>query len=524
MVQKHNKQSRRQFLQRLGEVGGSATVYQAMISMGLLVPGDARAADKQHQWRRRATFNLENTKPHIAVLGAGIAGLTVAYELKRAGYPVTVVEARGRPGGRNVTLRRGDITAEYDSAQTCDFDSGEELYFNAGPARIAQHHTNLLAYCRELIVPLQAFINDNRGAYIHSSAAFGGKPVRAREVISAMRGNIAELLAKAINANALDTEISRAERAHVLEVLRDYGDLDLNFHFSGSTRGGTVAGSGGLTPNQALDPLRLDEFFFDTDVPFAPNFTESYTQAATMLQPVGGMDRIAHGFADALQGDIYYGAEVTAIRRTATGVRIEGQANGEQGALEADYAIIALPPSVLRTIPNDFSALTQGELGRVQYARPVKVAFQSERFWESEEQIYGGISWTDPEVLQIWYPSGGFGQQQGVILGSYLFGGIHADNLASLDPQARLELTLAAGERVHAQYRHALSRGISVAWGKVPYSFGGWSVSTPSLALQRPDGPFLFVGDHLTYLQGWQEGAVISGLNALENLMDLVGV
>ena len=66
------------------------------------------------------------------------------------------------------------------------------MYFNADPARISQHHANLLNYCSELNVPLQAFVNDNRGAYIHSASAFGGKPVRAREVIAAMRGNISQ--------------------------------------------------------------------------------------------------------------------------------------------------------------------------------------------------------------------------------------------------------------------------------------------------------------------------------------------
>jgi len=61
-----------------------------------------------------------------------------------------------------------------------------------------------------------------------------------------------------------------------------------------------------------------------------------------------------------------------------------------------------------------------------------------------------------------------------------------------------------------------------VAWGKVPYTLGGWAVTNPSSVLQKPDGPFLFTGDHLTYLPGWQEGAVISSLNALDNLLDLM--
>ena len=150
----------------------------------------------------------------------------------------------------------------------------------------------MLKYCRELKVPLQALVNDNRGAYIHDSAAFGGIPVRAREVITAVRGNITELLAKAINANALNGDIGIDERSFVLDVLRDYGNLNHNFEFIGSKRGGILSGTGGLTPPQSSEPLKLDDFFFDTSVPFRINFGESYNQAATMMQPVGGLSLI----------------------------------------------------------------------------------------------------------------------------------------------------------------------------------------------------------------------------------------
>ena len=42
----------------------------------------------------------------VIVVGAGFSGLTAAYELSQAGYDVTVVEARGRVGGRVVSLSR----------------------------------------------------------------------------------------------------------------------------------------------------------------------------------------------------------------------------------------------------------------------------------------------------------------------------------------------------------------------------------------------------------------------------------
>ena len=518
------RQSRRQFLQQVGRLGGSSAVYQAMLTMGLLVPGDKLAAANREQWRSTARQAQSGPLPTVAVLGAGISSLVTAYELKLAGYPVFVVEARDRPGGRNHTVRAGSTIEETGSVQHCNFDAGDELYFNAGPARISQYHENLLHYCRELGVPLQPFINDNRNAYIHSATAFGGSPKRAREIIAAQRGSIAELLAKAINTGALNSDIDSSERAAVLGVLSRFGALDQNLRFTGTTRGGLAPGSGGLTPEVAAAELDWNDFRRHPDIPHVPNFVESYNQSATMMQPVGGMDRIAYAFADVLADDIFYGVEITAIRRSGTGVRIHGRAGDQEGWAEADYAIIGIPPTVLRNIPNDFSPGIQGAINAVQVANPTKIAFQSPRFWETEDHIYGGISWTDPDILQMWYPSSGFGQAQGIIVGSYLFGGSQASNFGNLAPSARIQRALTGGEKIHPIYRNQVHSGISVAWEKVPYTLGGWSTSTPSTLLQNPDGPFLFTGDHLTYLPGWQEGAVISAMNALAKLQELMGV
>ncbi len=513
--------SRRAFLQRIGEIGGVGAVYQAMVTMGLLVPGDASALVNRERWQQGAMRLASADKPTVAVIGGGIAGLIAAYELKKAGFPFFLIDARDRPGGRSHTVRSGSRVVETDSTQNCSFDSGEELYFNAGPARISHHHKNLLAYCRELNVALEPFINDNRAAYMHSDSAFVGQRQQAKAVIATMRGTIAELLAKAINQGALNNDISIGERTAVLAVLQDYGDLNVNYRYTGSTRGGIAAGSGGLTPVLPGAPLNWREIFSHPDMPYIANFVEGWNQAGTMLQPAGGMDRIAFALAEQVAASAFYNVEVTALRRTTTGVRIEGRTLQIAGAAEADYAIVTIPPSVLRSIPNDFSTASRSAIASTQYANPTKIAFQSARFWETEESIFGGISWTDPAILQMWYPSSGLGQQQGILVGSYLFGGNSASDFASLSPQARINLALSSGQKLHPQLRAAASRGISVAWAKVPLTLGGWANSNPASQLLLPDGPFLFAGDHLTYLRGWQEGAVISALHALGNLGEL---
>jgi monoamine oxidase len=90
MTKDENTKTRREFLHSVGEAGGSAAVYQAMISMGLLMPGDAVGAELRNQWEARANQLNGGVKPTIAVLGGGISGLCVGYELKKAGFPFYV--------------------------------------------------------------------------------------------------------------------------------------------------------------------------------------------------------------------------------------------------------------------------------------------------------------------------------------------------------------------------------------------------------------------------------------------------
>ena len=132
----------------------------------------------------------------VIILGAGLAGMTAAIELERAGYNVSVLEYNSRPGGRNWTLRGGDVYTELGGAtQKCEFDAG--LYLNPGPWRIPYHHYAILDYCRRFGVTLEPFIQLNHNAYLHSANAFDGKPQRIRDIKADFDGGVAELLAKA---------------------------------------------------------------------------------------------------------------------------------------------------------------------------------------------------------------------------------------------------------------------------------------------------------------------------------------
>ena len=74
----------------------------------------------------QAPFELTGRAPgvRVVILGGGLAGMTVAYELGKVGYDCRVLEARARPGGRVFTVRRGTVSEEEGSSQTAAFDDG----------------------------------------------------------------------------------------------------------------------------------------------------------------------------------------------------------------------------------------------------------------------------------------------------------------------------------------------------------------------------------------------------------------
>ena len=524
---------RREFLTAVGKAVGSSAMLRTMAAMGIgtslascgsssAAPGTApnpppppppvMQSPRPGDWPANVGIGKS-----VVILGAGIAGMTAALEMTRLGYSCTILEATARAGGRTRTIRAGDVVNETDSSQVCMFDFDNDLYFNPGASRIPHHHEILLGYCREFGVALETFTNDNRAALLHSTTTFGGQPVIARRIHADSRGNIARLLALAINQNALDQELSVTDQANVLTMLRQFGDLDGSDDYSGTGRAGFPGqeDKGSRQRGEMVNPFALQDLVNETFWQQRQDFAHRLDQQATMLQPVGGMDRISNAFEARVVQDIIYEAEVKEIRKIANGARIIYQRLGTSIMLDADYCICTIPASVLRNIPNDFAAAHQAEITNFGYSTAGKIAFQSRRFWEQDHNIYGGISWTTQDITQIWYPNNGFGQANGIVVGAYIFGGPAANNFSNQTPQTRISTTVTQANVLHPEFGGAASRGISVSWPKIPFQLGAWGTSNPGILL-TPDENIFFAGEHLSILQGWQEGAILSAYNAID--------
>jgi len=503
--------SRRDFVQRVGAAGGYAAAYVTLQALGFLRPAQAFAAGPPDL---AAGGGAAGAK--VVILGAGVAGMAAAYELGRAGYACTVLEARTRAGGRNWTIRRGTRIEMTDgSRQVCEFDEGQ--YFNAGPARLPSHHQAVLGYCRELGVALEPEINTSRAALLLNPKANGGQPIRLRQAVNDTRGHVSELLAKAINRGALDQELSAEDKARMVEFLKVYGDLKPDLFYRGSERSGfkTYPGAGDERASP-VDPLDL-RLLLDEDMWQGVLFEEILDMQATMFQPVGGMDRIPAAFEKALGPVVRLGLEVRALRKTRKGVRVTARdlAAGGDLTLDADYCICTIPLPVLRTIPADFSPAYRAAIARVPYGDSIKIAWQAPRFWESEPwRIYGGISFVKAPNSLVWYPSHGLHSKTGVLLGAYASGPAAAQ-MAALSRTDQIDLTRRMIDQLHPGSGALLEKPLQVQWAKVPYNLGPWvqwpSDQEPDYALlSEPDGPIWFAGEYLSHVGAWQEGAIRS--------------
>ena len=509
--------TRRDFLQQVAAVGGYRGTYLTMQAMGLLSAAATAEPLKLQRGEAHGT--------RVAILGAGVAGLSAAYELGKAGYQCTVLEARDRVGGRNWSIRRGARLDMTDStSQLCEFDADQ--YWNCGPARIPSVHQAVLGYCAELGVAMEVLVNTSRAARVLASDANGGQPIEMRQAHNDVRGAVAELLGKAINRGALDQEITPQDKERMLAFLRTYGDLTAELRFVGTPRSGyrTLPGAGDLV-GERRDPVPLATLL-DIDLWNSILNEETFDFQATMFQPVGGMDQIPIAFATKLGPAIRLMSEVTAIRRRDRGVAVTytDRRNGKENAIDADYCLITIPLPILAKIDGDFSTAHRTAIKSIPYGNAVKIAWQSRRFWEIDDHIYGGISWVKAPTALVWYPSDRFFSQKGILLGGYTFRGPDADGLAAKPLAEQFALSRAAVERLHPGHGHELEKPMAIAWSKVPYNLGIAARYTsdhdPNYAvLSEPDGPFYFAGEHLSHVGAWQEGAILSARRAI-NMLD----
>ncbi len=551
--------TRRRFLEGVGLVGGSAALYETMTALGLINLPEAWAGPPQLPAGSGAGKK-------VVILGAGIGGLTAAYELRRAGYQCQIIELTERAGGRNHSARRGTVLVEKNEKgqtlkQVCNFDEG--LYLNLGPGRLPYHHRRVLHYCQELGVALEIYVMETMANLFQRDKAFGGKAQVRRRIANDVQGYISEMLAKAVNQNALKEELNDEDRDRLLCLLKNFGDLGENntcsscgqtkckncnatscsdcakcdkecttcFEYSGSTRDGceiTVYEPCEPGAKLALKELLSSEFW---RYRFYQSF--EYEWQPTLFQPVGGMDKIVNGFLRQIGNLIQNQTEVLNIdtRDNGVTVSIRNLKTGARSNINADYCISNIPLPLLSKIKNNFADDFATAVATCVYDPTCKLGWQANRrFWDdNKNQIYGGISYTDDPITQMWYPSYDYFTRNGTLTGVYNY---DKDAIAfgNMSLEERIRMARRGSVKFHPEFADTKlvpsDKAISIAWQNIPNEGGGWANWDPHSQdhakaysrLLAPDRRFFVTGDQVSQLPGWQEGAMMSAQHVVEQI------
>ena len=547
------------------------------------------------------------------ILGAGVGGLTTAYELlaSKCGMEVTILEAHNRTGGRCLSLRTGDTLVEERNGsletQTVRFEQpvgDSEPYLNAGPGRIPSSHKHLLGYLKKFGVPIETYVMNTESNLVQmndgptgddSAFAYRRLNHNVRGWVAQLGYEHAETIADELDPDA-DEETKTARARKIRDLMISFGELipkgeargryEPNPGVKGFENAISRAGFTelpGVEAGKTARPLPLlslveSEFWKKTRF-YQPS---DFLWQPTLFQPVGGMDQVQAAFARevaVLGGNIKLNSPVTRISFENDEFVVEVQEVGaeEPTLYRADYCFSNMAMPFLKDIVCDdlmsrfnadfrdgleavFAAqFNDGPVDNKFLANTTKVGWQADRsLWqgadmevihcdecnESVQQvpqsevgvvpIFGGISWTDHEIVQIWYPSNAFHDQLGVLTGAYNFGETAFD-WGKKPVKERLKLARKGAEGFGEAFAKGLGKGVAIAWQNIPYIKGGWAqwqalgkpadsvpafnhLSQGATIDDLEQVRFFVVGDQLSSLPGWQEGAVTSSLRAISRL------
>ncbi len=439
----------------------------------------------------------------VIVVGAGMAGLTAAYELQRAGHQPVVLEARARVGGRVLTIRE-------------PFSHG--LYGEAGAMRLPSTHTLTRAYIDQFGLQTTEFTQASPNACFY----IGGHRHLRRDVArdpACLGLDLAGPNGDQTVLQVWEAVVQQAaDQLEADELVHRYGDYSL-YDFLRS-QGWSPETITAFAVVEGLEPVLGAAFLEILQVEVA-------WHGARMVQIVGGMDRLPTAFLPALQSRIRFGAEMVALDYTADSVTVHYRSQTGLEQVTGDFAILTVPYPALRFVDvlNPFSPAKQIAIRQLHYTDAVKILLACRRrFWEDDDGISGGATITDLPTRLVYYPDHGRASKHGVLMG-YTYGE-DASRWRSLPPEERITQAVKDVAQVHPQVTREFDVGVAKVWGEDKFAGGAFALFEPGQQARlyphivAPEGPIHFAGEHASLKHCWIEGAVESGLRAAQEVHD----
>jgi monoamine oxidase len=440
----------------------------------------------------------------VIIVGAGLAGLSAGYELKKAGHNPIILEAQQRVGGRVYTLRD-------------PFTEG--LYAEVGAMRVPRAHSLTMRYISKFGLKTSDFTMDNPNAYYY----IGGTKIRALEA-----NTNPSLMGFEVNKNEEGKTSGRLYMEAIqplIDMLEKNGDTawdEIVEKYDGySTREflelqgwseGMIEMFGLLANQESVMNSSFLELFRE----------DSGNYYTNMVEIDGGTDRLPYAFLPELKDNIRFGARMTAMDQSPNDVTIHYQTPAGKFSETGDYAIVTVPFPVLRHVEvlKPFSRAKNRAIRQLHYDASAKILFQCKRrFWEEDEGIFGGGTMTDLPIRNLYYPDHGRETGRGVILASYTWSE-DAQRWGSLKPDERIVQALDDVAEIHPQITKEFEVGTSWMWHDDEFAGGAFALFDPGQQtllhdeIVKPEGRIHFAGEHASLYHAWIQGAFESGLRA----------
>lgn len=440
----------------------------------------------------------------VIVIGAGLAGLSSAYELAQAGHEVTVLEARARSGGRVWTLR--------DS-----FPEG--LYAEAGATNVFDNHEWTMKYVKELGVALDPMESTGGASIFHiRGKRIVIKPGGAVEWPIELKPEEKGLGRGALWAKYVAPVVKELDNPEAADWPPARLKLYDGMSFAEFLR------RQGASPG-AVEILKLglaDQLGEGADAVSALNLLREAAPRAVMKQSFsirGGSDSLPRAFAARLGDRILYGSPVVKIEFDARGVRVICSRAGSRQTFAADYLICAIPFAVLARVEVSpgFSPQKREAIAQLGNTSVTRVFLQTrKRFWLDEG--LSGAATTDLPIMTAYDKAHYLPGKRG-LLEAYVAGG-RARRLAAMTSGERVDFTVGQMEQILPAIREHYEGGASVCWDEDEWARGAYAWFKPGQMesllphIARPEGRVHFAGDHTSPWPGWMNGALQSGARA----------